>query len=151
MANEDDPTLSKIFACFDVRPIHKDDKNRINIPAKMRGDEENEFSEYLLVRNMMEGCLFLLFPPSQIAKLSDQEVKSLAAISCPIHLDKSGRILIPKAFERASTDEAGITNLVMVGRANHFELWTREKWAEIETQRKEEAKKVVAHLLNDNI
>ncbi len=100
---------------------------------------------------MTEGCLFLLFPPSQIAKLSDQAVKSLAAISCPIQLDKSGRILIPTAFERVATDNAEITNLVMVGRANHFELWTREKWAEIETQRKEEARNVVAQLLNDNI
>lgn len=104
MANADKPSLTRIFACYGVRTVHRDE-NRFTIPAKMRPDEEDELSEYLLVRNTKEESMFLLFPPSQVAKLSDEALQAVALVSCPVHIDKSGRILIPAAFERAATGD----------------------------------------------
>ena len=110
-----------------------DDKNRLTLPAKLRGD----FEEGVVVTRGLDGCLHA-YPRAAWAQLAEriQGLDPLAEDSRRMRrhffsgaahgeLDKQGRMVIPAAL----LEGAGITREVTVaGVFDHLEIWDRATW-----------------------
>ena len=113
-----------------------DAKGRLIMPAKLRED----IGEKFIITKGLDGCLFAF----SIAewKIFEEKLRSLpisnkdarkfsrfffaGAMDCEI--DKQGRFLIPaKLRELAGLDK----DVVFAGVINKIELWSKEKWDEI--------------------
>ena len=110
-----------------------DDKNRLTLPAKLRGD----FEDGVVVTRGLDGCLHA-YPRTAWAQLAEriQALDPLAEDSRRMRrhffsgaangeLDKQGRMVIPAAL----LEGAGITREVTVaGVFDHLEIWDRATW-----------------------
>jgi MraZ protein len=110
-----------------------DEKNRLTLPAKLRGD----FEDGVVVTRGLDGCLHA-YPRDAWAQLAEriQTLDPLAEDSRRMRrhffsgaahgeLDKQGRMVIPAAL----LEGAGITREVTVaGVFDHLEIWDRAKW-----------------------
>src|SRR3954447_4303809 len=110
-----------------------DEKNRLTLPAKLRGD----FDDGVVVTRGLDGCLYA-YPRGAWAQMSEriQTLDPLAEDSRRMRrhffsgaahgeLDKQGRMVIPAAL----LEGAGITREVTVaGVFDHLEIWDRAKW-----------------------
>jgi len=110
-----------------------DEKNRLTLPAKLRGD----FEDGVVVTRGLDGCLYA-YPAPAWAQLAEriQTLDPLAEDSRRMRrhffsgaahgeLDKQGRMVIPAAL----LEGAGITREVTVaGVFDHLEIWDRAKW-----------------------
>ena len=110
-----------------------DDKNRLTLPAKLRGD----FEDGVVVTRGLDGCLYA-YPRSARAQRAEriQTLDPLAEDSRRMRrhffsgaahgeLDKQGRMVIPAGL----LEGAGITREVTVaGVFDHLEIWDRAKW-----------------------
>ena len=110
-----------------------DDKHRLTLPAKLRGD----FEDGVVVTRGLDGCLHA-YPRGAWAQLAEriQSLDPLAEDSRRMRrhffsgaahgeLDKQGRMVIPAAL----LEGAGITREVTVaGVFDHLEIWDRAKW-----------------------
>jgi MraZ protein len=110
-----------------------DEKNRLTLPAKLRGD----FEDGVVVTRGLDGCLYA-YPRPAWAQLAEriQTLDPLAEDSRRMRrhffsgaahgeLDKQGRMVIPAAL----LEGAGITREVTVaGVFDHLEIWDRAKW-----------------------
>jgi MraZ protein len=110
-----------------------DEKNRLTLPAKLRGD----FEDGVVVTRGLDGCLYA-YPRAAWAQLAEriQTLDPLAEDSRRMRrhffsgaahgeLDKQGRMVIPAAL----LEGAGITREVTVaGVFDHLEIWDRAKW-----------------------
>ncbi len=120
-------------------------KGRISIPAKFRELLAEKYDERVMITNF-DRCL-VAYPyeewravEEKVGSLSmvKKEVKMFqrfflsGAVECPI--DKLGRILIPPTLRTYAQFER---NVVFVGLAKKFEIWSRERWLE-EIKRTEE-------------
>ena len=110
-----------------------DEKNRVTIPARWRGGEQEEL---FVVKNPQRACLTVLPREvfQQVGELARQNVTPAQhrafmtqffsrAKNCPI--DKQGRLLLPDDHCKV----AGIrTEVVLTGSSDRFELWTPAAW-----------------------
>ena len=110
-----------------------DDKNRLTLPAKLRG----EFEDGVVVTRGLDGCL-RAYPRTAWAELATR-IQSLDPLSedarrmrrhffsgaAQVELDKQGRMVIPTSL----LESAGITREVTVaGVYDHLEIWDRARW-----------------------
>jgi len=119
-----------------------DEKRRIAVPASWRPDEASvELTLIVWPKGTYGPCLRVL-PPDQMDKLlqtlndmpnSDPNKTSLKRFigskSLQVTLDKAGRFCLPEAMAR----EAGITDqAVLVGMMDKFEIWSPERYQNVE-------------------
>jgi MraZ protein len=115
-----------------------DEKGRLIIPARFRSVLSQSNVEGVMASKMDGAVVCYAFEQWQEI---EQRILNLAtksenmrrfrrvfiggAFECA--LDKQGRILIPPALR----EDAGlIKEIVLVGVLDHFEIWSRENWAE---------------------
>ena len=113
-----------------------DSKGRLIVPSKFREALGDEF----VVTKGLDGCLFV-FPMEEwnvfTQKLHDlpltkkearQFSRFFLAGASEWEIDKQGRILIPAPLR----EYAGLVkDAVLVGVSSRIEIWSRDKWAEI--------------------
>ncbi len=134
-----------------------DPKGRIIIPARFRKMLQAE-DEYGVVVSNKDGCLYAY----TFSEWKSLESRILAAKSaamekfkrfflgnaCPLKCDKQDRILIPPSLRTY----AGIKkDIVLVGVLDRFEIWSREKWDQAQSEmeqdlQKEEVREEIASL-----
>jgi MraZ protein len=110
-----------------------DEKNRLTLPAKLRGAFENG----VVVTAGFDGCL-QAYPREEWEQLA-QRVRTLDSFSAdartmqrrmfgsaaPGELDRQGRLVIPATLlEKASLDR----EVTVVGVWDHLEIWDRAAW-----------------------
>ena len=113
-----------------------DPKGRLIIPSKFREALGDEF----VVPKGMDGCLFVYanedwnaFEQKLTAlPLINKEARKFArfflAGAAQVEADKQGRILLPASLrEFAGLDK----DVVLVGVGSRIEIWSREKWEDI--------------------
>ena len=112
-----------------------DTKGRIIVPSKLR----EELGEQFVVTVGLDGCLFVY--PLGEWELFVEQLKTLPgqadgrrlqryfmSLAADCEVDKQGRFLIPaKLREIAGLDK----DVVFAGVINKIELWSKEKWDEI--------------------
>ena len=126
-----------------------DDKGRLVIPARFREKIGNSGADRLMLSKLdkclhaypfdewkkMEGKILSLVETSDILRRF-RRVFIGGASDCPI--DKQGRMLIPPLLRQYAVIEKEV---VLVGALNHFEIWSREKWEEENSEMEQDMKK----------
>jgi MraZ protein len=131
-----------------------DDKNRLTLPAKFRGD----FEDGCVVTRGLDGCLWAftpegwdnyresilatLHPLSKEGRQMQRHFYSGASETAP---DKQGRVSIPPALlARAKLGR----DVVVAGVNDHLEIWDRAAWqrelAEVEGSAEDVAERLAA-------
>jgi MraZ protein len=112
-----------------------DDRGRVAIPARYR----HLFSESAVLTLSPDGCVELYTPEGyeEMAKLITAEPsthlkgrrlrRGFDGRSWDADLDRQGRILIPGPLREAAQLNGSV---VIAGRRECLEIWTRERWAE---------------------
>lgn len=110
-----------------------DNKGRLFIPAKLRG----ELGDVFYVTLSMDRCLCLYScenwkafsdKVNAMPYIKQRKMRPLFAYAARCELDAQGRALIPQNLR----DYAGFQkNVVVVGCNNHAELWDSDAWSEI--------------------
>lgn len=113
-----------------------DAKGRLIIPSKFREILGEEF----VVSKGMDGCLFVYANDDWSAfeqkltslPLINKEARKFArfflAGAAQVEVDKQGRILLPASLrEFAGLDK----DVVLVGVGSRIEIWSREKWEDM--------------------
>jgi MraZ protein len=111
-----------------------DEKNRITIPRRWRGDEGEEF---IIVAETKQQCLVVL-SPEEFARLSAQaesdpkiSATEFRVFSRQLHAraehgasDRHGRLVLPEAL----CQQVGLKGEVaLVGGRGRFEIWNSQK------------------------
>lgn len=110
-----------------------DAKNRMIIPAKFRDELGNTF----VVTKGLDGCL-TVYTSSQWTKIIEQleklpttkkearqYVRYLTSKASECELDGQGRIQLPQVLVTAADIKK---KCVVVGAADHVEIWSEERW-----------------------
>ena len=110
-----------------------DAKNRMIIPAKFRDELGNTF----VVTKGLDGCL-TVYTSSQWTKIIEQleklpttkkearqYVRYLTSKASECELDGQGRIQLPQVLISAADIKK---KCVVVGAADHVEIWSEERW-----------------------
>ena len=119
-----------------------DTKGRLIIPARFR-EVINQSRAAGVMASKMDGAIFC-YAFEEWRKI-EERILNLAvksehmrrfrrifvggAFECP--LDKQGRILIPPTLRQQADLNKEV---VLVGVLDHFEIWSKEKWAEEDTK-----------------
>ena len=102
-----------------------DAKGRLIVPSKLR----ESLGERFFLTKGLDGCLSV-YPTEEwedfTGKLHNLPVTNKGACECEI--DKQGRILIPANLREFAKLEK---EAVLVGVSNRIEIWSRDKWEEI--------------------
>lgn len=110
-----------------------DDKGRLAIPVKFRGDLESG----AIVTRGLDGCLYV-YTAAEWRKLADKLAampmsqsnsrafaRLMLAGAMDVAVDKQGRIVLPDYLR----GYAGMgKNVVVAGLYNHLELWDEKAW-----------------------
>lgn len=116
-----------------------DEKNRLRIPAKMRG----ELGTSYVVMKGSSNCLFvyssdemqnLMNEKLKTVPLSDikaqKSIRMLFSSAFVVEEDSQGRFILPQNLK----EFAGVKkNIVSIGVGNRIELWSEENWQEYNT------------------
>lgn len=128
-----------------------DDKGRISVPAKFRGD----LASGCVVTRGLDGCLWLYSKndwadlASKIAEMpvTQKNARSFArfilsgAVECEI--DRVGRVNLPKYL----ADYAGMKSKVVVtGMYNRIEIWAEDKWGNFKVEMEKSSEEVAENL-----
>ena len=113
-----------------------DTKGRLIIPTRFRESLGEEF----VVTKGLDGCLFVY--PQKAWEEFEEKLRALpltrkdartlvrffvaGATSC--ELDKQGRILIPATLREFAGLEKDV---VLAGVTNRVEIWSKDRWAEV--------------------
>lgn len=116
-----------------------DRKGRLIMPAKFRED----LGEHVVVNRGLDGCLYVytakqwesvyqklstLPSTNRDARMFQRMMLSKAA---EVDLDSQGRILIPRnLIELAGLEK----ECLILGMANHLEIWSKERWMQLEEE-----------------
>jgi len=119
-----------------------DEKRRVQIPAKWRGDQ-NE-TEFMLILwpngTQKDACLMVLPPPAAAAleakvralPFGDPQAEALRRFlgrkSDTVTADKSGRITVPEAMAKATGIEK---EAVLIGMFDRFQIWNPKAYEEV--------------------
>ena len=116
-----------------------DAKNRLNIPAKFRAS----FSDGLVLARWLDPCI-AIFTPDGFDKFNESFIGDMHPLSperrrltrffsggsFDSELDSAGRVTLNSQL----LEHAGITReVVVVGNADHLEVWDRHRFAEDQT------------------
>lgn len=110
-----------------------DDKGRLAIPVKFRGDLEHG----AIVTRGLDGCLYV-YTASEWQKLADKlaalpmsqsKARAFARLmlagAMDVETDKQGRIVLPEYLRKF----AGLKkDAVIAGLYNHLEIWDEKAW-----------------------
>jgi len=125
-----------------------DAKGRVIIPARFRVDLKDEQKGIGVMISNKDDCLYAY----TFREWEEVENRILAAKSanmaefrrfflgnsCECMLDNQDRILIPKSLR----EYAGLEKeIVLVGNLDHFEIWDRTKWDEVNKRTEQKLKK----------
>ena len=114
-----------------------DTKGRLIIPSKFREDLGDEF----VVTKGMDGCLFAYANEDWSAfekklaelPLINKEARMFArfflAGASQVEVDKQGRILVASNLRTFAELEKDV---VLIGVGNRIEIWSKEKWDNME-------------------
>ena len=131
--------------------FNMDQKGRISIPAKLR----SELGSKIFVSNGLGNCL-KVYPESEWQKLMDkigeqsyvaQEEfrRFFCANSQEVSLDKQGRFCLSGELRQY----AGITDIAtIVGVGNVAEIWSKERWDEVNGKMSEEKIRALMEQIN---
>lgn len=128
-----------------------DRKGRLIMPAKFR----DELGEHVVVNRGLDGCLYV-YTVSQweevYAKLSSlpsttkdarMYQRMMLSKACECEMDSQGRILIPSSL----VSLAGLEKeCLIIGVANHLEIWSKERWQQLEEEQSASFEEVAEHL-----
>jgi len=134
-----------------------DHKNRLNIPAKFRGNPESPENEHYVIVRGFEGCLYVYSHNSWLVieeklsglkTLSDPKaryfVRLMLSNAADAKIDKQGRIAIPQNL----LDLAGISKEVTIrGIFDKIELWDPERLKDYESSQPDSYEDVAGQLL----
>ncbi len=134
-----------------------DHKNRLNIPAKFRGNPESPENDYYVIVRGFEGCLYLYSHSSwlrieeklaNLKTLSDPKaryfVRLLLSNASDAKIDRQGRIAIPQNL----LELAGITKEVTIrGVFDKIEMWDPVRLNEYESGQPDSYEDVAGELL----
>jgi transcriptional regulator MraZ len=112
-----------------------DEKNRITIPSRWRG---NDAEEFILLTDANQQCLLVMSPPEfdRMSALAASEPsvapRDRRIFSRHLHAraehglsDKQGRLVLPEHFCK----ELGLKGEVaLVGGRGRFEIWNLSRW-----------------------
>ena len=133
-----------------------DEKNRIIIPAKFRGELGKEF----IVTRGIENCLFVYFLDNW-AKITDK-LSSLTFTkkdartfnrffmsgATNVELDKQGRININAPL----VDYAKLNkDCVVIGTGDRLEIWSQELWNSFFDSTKDSMSDIAENLFNESV
>ncbi|UCE65012.1 MAG: division/cell wall cluster transcriptional repressor MraZ [Candidatus Zixiibacteriota bacterium] len=134
-----------------------DHKNRINIPAKFRGNPEFPENEHYVIVRGFEGCLYVY--PHNFWLIIEEKLSGLKRLSDPkaryferlmlsnaadAKIDRQGRIAIPQNL----LDLAGISKEVTIrGVFDKIELWDPERLKAYESDQPDSYEDVAGQLL----
>ena len=125
-----------------------DTKGRVIIPARFRVDLKGDEKDTGVMISNKDDCLYAY----TFKEWEQVENRILAAKSanmaefrrfflgnsCECMLDNQDRILIPKSLRGyACLDK----EIVLVGNLDHFEIWDRAKWDEVNKRTEQKLKK----------
>lgn len=110
-----------------------DDKGRLAIPVKFRGDLESG----AIVTRGLDGCLYV-YTAAEWQKLADKlaalpmsqsKARAFARLmlagAMDVETDKQGRVVLPDYLRKY----AGLKkDVVIAGLYNHLELWDEKAW-----------------------
>jgi len=130
-----------------------DAKGRLIIPSKFR----EVLGDRFVVTKGLDGCLFV-YDNNEWTAFEEQLkalplnkkdnrmfVRHFLAGAAEVEVDKQGRILLPaKLREFASLDK----DVVLVGAASHIEIWSQERWMQLEED-EDESMEAVAERMAD--
>lgn len=125
-----------------------DTKGRVIIPARFRVDLKDDGKGTGVMISNKDDCLYAY----TFSEWEQVESRILAAKSanmaefrrfflgnsCECMLDNQDRILIPKSLRGYAGLEKEI---VLVGNLDHFEIWDRAKWDEVNKRTEQKLKK----------
>lgn len=128
-----------------------DDKGRVAIPMKFRG----EIAHGAVVTRGLDNCLFL-YPKHEWEKLSDKLgslpmskantrafVRLMLAGAMEVELDTQGRTVIPDYLRQY----AGVKkNIVVAGVLNRLEIWDAHAWEKYKAGTEKESVKIAEEL-----
>jgi MraZ protein len=129
-----------------------DEKRRIIIPARWRGDNPNvEYTVVLWKKEVVpdDDLCLLVIPPETMTyvmeqlnkmKVGDPNAEVIRTIigfhSFQAEIDKSGKILIPEEF----AEQAGLKDRALfVGMMNMFAIWNPERFKKVKEKYREKA------------
>ncbi len=130
-----------------------DNKNRVIIPAKFR----EELGEIFVVTKGLDGCLTIYTAPQwetlleQLQKLPSTKreaslyIRSLTSKATECECYSQGRIKLPSYLLAEGSLEK---ECVIVGVADHVEIWNPESWEKY-YQRADESLEDIAEQLTD--
>ena len=115
-----------------------DTKGRLIIPTRFRESLGEEF----VVTKGLDGCLFVY--PQKAWEEFEEKLRALpltrkdartlvrffVAGAATCELDKQGRILIPASLREFAGLEKDV---VLAGVTNRVEIWSKDRWADVNT------------------
>lgn len=125
-----------------------DAKGRVIIPARFRVDLKDDGKGAGVMISNKDDCLYA-YTFSEWEAVENRILAAKSANmaefrrfflgnSCECMLDSQDRILIPKSLR----EYAGLEKeIVLVGNLDHFEIWDRTKWDEINKRMEQKLKK----------
>ena len=131
-----------------------DDKNRLTLPAKFRGD----FARGIVITRGLDGCLFAytrdawerlvastLAEVDQLSQEGRRLYRHFFSGASEGELDRQGRVMLPAALiEHAKLGR----EVVVAGVHDHLEIWDRAAWrqelAEVEGSAEHVAERLAA-------
>lgn len=128
-----------------------DRKGRLIMPAKFR----EELGEHVVVTRGLDGCLYVytteqwmevyeklstLPSTNKNARWYQRMVLSKAA-EC--EMDGQGRILIPSSLTSLAELKK---ECLIIGMANHLEIWSKERWENVEQEQMDQFEEVAEQL-----
>lgn len=124
-----------------------DNKNRLALPAKFRGELKNG----AVITRGLDNCLFV-FTKSNWQKLADKIVNQplgkadargfsriMLAGAMDVKLDSLGRVLVPDYLKSG----AGLKkNVIVAGLYSRLEIWDEDNWNKYKEQIGRQAEKI---------
>lgn len=116
-----------------------DRKGRLIMPAKFR----EELGEHVVVNRGLDGCLYVytmaqweeVYKKLQALPSTNKDARMyqrmMLSKAAECELDSQGRILIPSSL----ISLAGLEKeCLIIGMANHLEIWSQERWDQLEQE-----------------
>ena len=128
-----------------------DRKGRLIMPAKFR----EELGEHVVVNRGLDGCLYVYtmeqwekvyeklstLPSTKKDARMYQRMMLSKAAEC--EMDSQGRILIPSSLISLAALEK---ECLIIGVANHVEIWSKERWQQLEEEQNDSFEEAAENL-----
>lgn len=128
-----------------------DKKGRMIIPAKFREELDNR----VIITRGLDGCLNAYTTKQweiiyeQLLKLPTTKkdarmfVRMMTSKAAECEIDNQGRILIPASLTTVAQLQK---ECMIIGAANHFEIWAKERWESVDEEANESFEEIAEHL-----